>query len=253
MTRVFVQRGSSAAGPSSSSNNTNRSSSSSSSSLPQAQVTGDDVQEQILSEDLPVETVEIDRNDGLDVPTTDKSEDETVSEDLSKRIGGLRVNEEEEEKDVKKSDDYPSQPTSGSPSPHPHPPPPPAPPTPPPKPSSTGSNSRRFTPGNSAALRIGSSRRATAWPVVSTGSPRSHPENDGYNSADEQNPCFGSSYDDAVSSSRFTHFKELNNNQTNTVYTFSKPLNHKLSTLWFSISTFLNKNQHIYTSILITL
>lgn len=123
----------------------------------------------------------------------------------------------------------------------------------PPKPSSTGSNSRRFTPGNSAALRIGSSRRATAWPVVSTGSPRSHPENDGYNSADEQNPCFGSSYDDAVSSSRFTHFKELNNNQTNTVYTFSKPLNHKLSTLWFSISTFLNKNQHIYTSILITL
>ncbi|CAH1452387.1 unnamed protein product [Lactuca virosa] len=201
MTRVFVQRGSSAAGPSSSSNNTNRSSSSSSSSLPQAQVTGDDVQEQILSEDLPVETVEIDRNDGLDVPTTDKSEDETVSEDLSKRIGGLRVNEEEEEKDVKKSDDYPSQTTGGSP--HPHPPPPPAPPTPPPKPSSTGSNSRRFTPGNSAALRIGSSRRATAWPVVSTGSPRSHPENDGYNSADEQNPCFGSSYDDAERERQF--------------------------------------------------
>lgn len=188
MTRVFVQRGSSAAASSSSSNNTNRSSSSSSSSPPQAQVTGDDVQEQTLSEDLPVETAEIDRTDALDVPTTDKIEDETVSEDLSKRIGGLRVNEEEEEKDVKNSDDYPSQTTGGSP----YPPPPPAPPTPPPKPS-VGSNSRR----------IGSSRRATAWPVVSTGSPRPHPENDGYNSADEQNPCFGSSYDDAERERQF--------------------------------------------------
>lgn len=188
MTRVFVQRGSSAAASSSSSNNTNRSSSSSSSSPPQAQVTGDDVQEQTLSEDLPVETAEIDRTDALDVPTTDKIEDETVSEDLSKRIGGLRVNEEEEEKDVKNSDDYPSQTTGGSQ----YPPPPPAPPTPPPKPS-VGSNSRR----------IGSSRRATAWPVVSTGSPRPHPENDGYNSADEQNPCFGSSYDDAERERQF--------------------------------------------------
>ncbi|KAL4591749.1 hypothetical protein LXL04_004720 [Taraxacum kok-saghyz] len=198
MTRVFVQRGSSAAGSSSSSNNANRSSSSSSSSQPLAQVTGDDVQEQVISEDLPVETTEIDRIDALDVPTTDKIEDETVSEDLLKRISGLRVNEEEEEKDVKKSDDYPSQTTSVSP----HPPPPPAPPTPPPKPSTT-SNSRRFTPGNSASLRIGSSRRATAWPVVSTGSPRSHPENDGYNSADEQNPCYGSSYNDAERERQF--------------------------------------------------
>lgn len=200
MTRVFVQRGSSAAGSSSSSNNTNRSSSSSSSTPPQAQVTGDDVQEQVLPEDLPVETIEIDRNEGLDVPTTDKIEDETVSsEDILKRIGGLRVNEDEEEKDGKKSDDYPSQTGVGSP----YPPPPPAPPTPPPKPSSTGSNSRRFTPGNSTGLRIGSSRRATAWPVVSTGSPRSHSENDGYNSADEQNPCYGSSYDDAERERQF--------------------------------------------------
>lgn len=209
MTRVFVQRGSSTAGSSSassSSNNTNRSSSSSSSSQPQAQVTGDDVQEQVLPEDLSIETVEIDRNDSLDVPTTDKIEDETVigSEDILKRIGGVRVSEEEEEKDGKRSDDYSSQTVVRSP----YPPPPPAPPTPPPKPSSTGSNSRRFTTGNSAALRIGSSGRATAWPVVSTAgsrvsSPRSHSENDGYNSADEQNPNYGSSYNDAERERQF--------------------------------------------------
>jgi len=75
-----------------------------------------------------------------------------------------------------------------------HPPPPPV---PPPKPSAGNSNSRRVV-----------SRRAVAWPVVSTrtsptgsrpSSPRSHGESEGYNSADEQNPCFVSSYDDIVS------------------------------------------------------
>ncbi|XP_024986784.1 OTU domain-containing protein 5-B-like isoform X1 [Cynara cardunculus var. scolymus] len=227
MTRVFVQRGSATAGSSSSSNNTNRSSSSSSSSPPQVQVAppqfleaGEEVQEQVLCEDLPLETVDRDRNDDIDAPISEKIEDETVmgSEDILKRIGGLRVNEEEEKKDGLKIDDYPSQTIGG----RPYPPPPPA---PPPKPSSASSNSRRFVPGNSAGLRIGPSGRATAWPVVSTrtspagsraSSPRSHCENDGYNSADEQNSCYGSSYGDAVSSSRFCHYKELNNNQTNT-------------------------------------
>lgn len=85
---------------------------------------------------------------------------------------------------------------------------PPPPPVPPPKLSAGNSNSRRCVSGNSSSVRIGSSRRAVAWPVVSTrtsptgsrpSSPRSHGESEGYNSADEQNPCFVSSYDDMVS------------------------------------------------------
>ncbi|KAK8683334.1 hypothetical protein V6N13_039398 [Hibiscus sabdariffa] len=67
------------------------------------------------------------------------------------------------------------------------------------------SNSRRFALGSSNPVRAGSSRRAVPWPTVSTRtspaglcpSPRSHCESEGYNSADEQNPCFVSSYNDA--------------------------------------------------------
>ncbi|PPD97188.1 hypothetical protein GOBAR_DD05787 [Gossypium barbadense] len=61
-------------------------------------------------------------------------------------------------------------------------------------------------------VRAGSSRRAVAWPIVSTrtspseswpSSPRSHGENEGYNSADEQSPCFVSSYGDAERERQF--------------------------------------------------
>ncbi|KAG8488625.1 hypothetical protein CXB51_016579 [Gossypium anomalum] len=89
--------------------------------------------------------------------------------------------------------------SSGEPSPiggrSSHPPPPPAPPR---KPSSENLNSRRFASGSSNPVRAGSSRRAVAWPIISTrtspsesrpSSPRSHGENEGYNSADEQSPC----------------------------------------------------------------
>ncbi|XVF05131.1 hypothetical protein REPUB_Repub05bG0145100 [Reevesia pubescens] len=91
----------------------------------------------------------------------------------------------------------------------PHPPPPPV---PPPKPSSVNSNSRRFVSGSSNPVCAGSSRRAVPWPIVSTrtspsgsrpSSPRSHGENEGYNSADEQNPSFVSSYDDAERERQF--------------------------------------------------
>uniref|UniRef100_A0A1D1Z6K1 ubiquitinyl hydrolase 1 n=1 Tax=Anthurium amnicola TaxID=1678845 RepID=A0A1D1Z6K1_9ARAE len=83
---------------------------------------------------------------------------------------------------------------------------PPPPPVPPPKPSNTGLGSRRSTSGVSSVVRTGSSRRPPAWPVVSArtppsdshpSSPRSYGEADGYNSADEQNPCYGPCYDDA--------------------------------------------------------
>nr|XP_043633291.1 OVARIAN TUMOR DOMAIN-containing deubiquitinating enzyme 6 isoform X2 [Erigeron canadensis] len=192
MTRVFVQRG----GGSSSSNNSNTNRANSSSSV---QVAGEDEQ-QVVSEDFVTETVESDKSDKLDTDG-EKNEDEIVE------MGSLKVIEEEEEEEEEKgglkSNEYPSQVIVGSA----YPPPPPA---PPPKPASTGGNSRRF--GNSGALRIGSSRRATAWPVVSTrtspvgsrsSSPRAHCENDGYNSADEQNQCYGSSYDDAERERQF--------------------------------------------------
>jgi OTU domain-containing protein 5 len=86
-----------------------------------------------------------------------------------------------------------------------HPPPPPA---PPPKPSSSGNSGlRRMGSGSSNSVRIGSTRRPVAWPPVAartsaTGSrpssPRSLADCEGYNSADEQGPCYTSSYDDSV-------------------------------------------------------
>ncbi|XP_076918530.1 OVARIAN TUMOR DOMAIN-containing deubiquitinating enzyme 6-like [Bidens hawaiensis] len=195
MTRVFVQRGSGSSSSSSSGNNSNANRS--------AHVAGDDVvvvQEQVVCEDLPVDNIEtVDKSDKIDKSEkTDKSDEldvsvgEKVENEVVEKTGALRVIEEEEEKDGLEKDEYRGSDVGGSV----YPPPPPA---PPPKPSSTSLNSRRF--GNS-------SRRATAWPVVSTvegrsSSPRSHCENDGYNSADEQNPCYGSSYGDAERERQF--------------------------------------------------
>lgn len=86
-----------------------------------------------------------------------------------------------------------------------HPPPPPV---PPPKPSGTNLSPRRTVSGTSNAVHVGSSRRTSGRAVVSVrtspagsrpSSPRAHNESEGYNSADEQNLCFVSSYDDLVS------------------------------------------------------
>lgn len=83
------------------------------------------------------------------------------------------------------------------------PPPPPA----PPKPSSGNNGLRRMGSGSSNSVRIGSSRRPVAWPPVAArtsasgsrpSSPRSLVDGEGYNSADEQGPCYGSGYDDSV-------------------------------------------------------
>ncbi|MCL7032947.1 hypothetical protein MKW94_030262 [Papaver nudicaule] len=91
-------------------------------------------------------------------------------------------------------------------------PPPPPPPVPPPKPLAENLSSRRTSSGGSNAVRIGPSRRAVAWPVVSTrtspsgshpSSPRAYGDAEGYNSADEQNHCFRSSYDDAEREHQF--------------------------------------------------
>jgi OTU domain-containing protein 5 len=84
---------------------------------------------------------------------------------------------------------------------------PPQPPAPPPKPTSGNNGLRRMGSGSSNSVRIGSSRRPVAWPPVAArtsasgsrpSSPRSLVDGEGYNSADEQGPCYDSSYDDSV-------------------------------------------------------
>ncbi|KAG2566125.1 hypothetical protein PVAP13_7NG212100 [Panicum virgatum] len=92
-----------------------------------------------------------------------------------------------------------------------HPPPPPA---PPPKPSSGNNGLRRMGSASSNSVRIGSSRRPVAWPPVAArtsasgsrpSSPRSLVDGEGYNSADEQGPCYASSYDDSERDRMFEH------------------------------------------------
>ncbi|XP_038992780.1 OVARIAN TUMOR DOMAIN-containing deubiquitinating enzyme 6-like isoform X2 [Hibiscus syriacus] len=124
--------------------------------------------------------------------------------DMMNDSDGLRVSEKVAAESGGSSSD-PSLIGSGCP----HPPPPPI---PPPKPSSANSHLRRFVSGSSILVHTGLSRRAVAWPIVSTrtspsesrpSSPRSHVESDGYNSADEQSPCFVSSYSDAERERQF--------------------------------------------------
>lgn len=230
MTRILVQRGSG------SSSNQSRAGPSSSAARPDTQGTsilqavstakdGDvgEVQEQVVvdeflensgghdnkvlkSDELLMGSINGDRSDSLNDETVDNhkvgNEEAMGSGDLVKGLGGLILERSPMESEGSNAD----LPKAGSGSPLPPPPPPPV---PPPKLDLTNSNSRRFIPGTSNSVRIGPSRRAVAWPVVSTrssptgsrpSSPRSHGENEGYNSADEQNPCFVSSYDDFVSS-----------------------------------------------------
>ncbi|KAG8644771.1 OVARIAN TUMOR DOMAIN-containing deubiquitinating enzyme 6 isoform X2 [Manihot esculenta] len=226
MTRILVQRGSS------SSSNQSRAGSSSA-ARPETQVTvttqvfsslkdeiiGDEPQElhidELLeycgnsdnkpskSDDLLMEGLHGDRNESLSDETVDTEKivdtERVGSGDLIKELGGLRIVERPAAEGEGCSSVFPEV-TSGSAQP-------PPPPVPPPKPLAPNSNSnlRRFASGSSNSVRIGSSRRAVAWPVVSSrtspsgsrpSSPRSHGDTEGYNSADEQNPCFVSSYDD---------------------------------------------------------
>ncbi|XP_020964361.1 OTU domain-containing protein 5 isoform X1 [Arachis ipaensis] len=125
-----------------------------------------------------------------------KEEDAVVHQELMRGLGG--------EKPASDVEACIGDTTSGSS----HPPPPPV---PPPKPSANNLT-RRNVSGTSNAVHLGSPRKAAAWPVVSArtspagsrpSSPRAHSENEGYNSADEQNPCLGSSYDDVEKERQF--------------------------------------------------
>ncbi|XP_075521994.1 OVARIAN TUMOR DOMAIN-containing deubiquitinating enzyme 6 [Primulina tabacum] len=219
MTRIFVQRGSASQSSSSGQNRPSTSvtvNPSSSSSLPQQQVTSiayvdpalkdenfvEEGQEQNVLDDLSEccgtldSESKINRSDDFSPGTlhNDQNVDKRDIDDQTED-GMLTVVEEETDTMVGSS----SQMVSGS-SP------------PPPKPSPAILNSRRIASGDSNTVRIGSSRRTAGWPGVSSrssptgshpSSPRSLYDGDGYNSADEQSPCFSSSYDDAEKEHQF--------------------------------------------------
>ncbi|GMJ10683.1 otubain-like deubiquitinase 1 [Hibiscus trionum] len=236
MTRILVQRGST----SSSSSNPSRSASlpgpSSSCSEPQVSpiqvppAAGDDEASEEVQEQIGLnELLECNRSSENKAAESDEPFPENLHNDLNKissdtlaeaeqmnaldasgpcdilnDLGGLSIPKTVVAETEGSSND-PIAFGSGSP----HLPPPPV---PPPKPSAANSNSRRFTSGSSNPVRAGSSRRSVAWPTVSTrtspsgshpSSPRSHGESEGYNSADEQNPCFVSSYNDAERERQF--------------------------------------------------
>ncbi|KAL9171469.1 hypothetical protein ABFS82_04G210800 [Erythranthe guttata] len=228
MTRILVQRGSS------SSSNQNKSSTSTSvpnpSSSPQQQATGtsqivqivkdenlaEESPEQIIvdelpehygaaenkSEEVPTASLNIDHNEGEKNVEDEKVNNDNVVEsgNLGKGFCGLSVVEEEEEENnaVESSSSFQVAAAGSS-----YPPPPPVPPT---KPFSVNSSSRRFVSGDSNTARIGPSWRGVSSRSSPTGSrpssPRSH-EGEGYNSSDEQSPCFSSSYDDAEREHQF--------------------------------------------------
>ncbi|CAI0544154.1 unnamed protein product [Linum tenue] len=228
MTRILVQRGS---GSSSSSSSNQSRAGSSSAARPETQATAttnqvlpaakdeeisDEVQEQIVVVEILEEQCGTSENKAVkndDLPECKHGEkNKCLSDDagdcegaLSDEIIGsgdtikgevMAMGKSEVEGESSSSVLFPAS-TGGSQ--------PPPPPVPPPRLSTASSNPRRCLLGSPDAVRTGSSRRAHAWPVVSarsspTGSrpssPRSHVENEGYNSADEQNTCLASSYGD---------------------------------------------------------
>ncbi|BAF14666.1 OVARIAN TUMOR DOMAIN-containing deubiquitinating enzyme 6 [Oryza sativa Japonica Group] len=163
---------------------------------------------------------------GLDDPTSESSssaEERAVMEKppkddssvidpafLVEELTGLQFSDQFEQENLVQSGIGPSQ-IAGAAS---HPPPPPAPPAPPPKPSSGNNGLRRMGSGSSNNARIGSSRRPVAWPPVAVrssasgsrpSSPRSLADSEGYNSADEQGPCYASNYYDSERERMFEH------------------------------------------------
>ncbi|CAL0329020.1 unnamed protein product [Lupinus luteus] len=225
MTRILVQRGSS--GGSSSNPNPNRSGGSSSARAePQTSVSqpvrdegrDEEVVEVVVSEevenngdfskansdDLLTGNLHFEQNDGSCDDEAVVVEKDVKEVAVVKGLSGLRIASENEGKSGGSSSLAVG---SGSSCP-------PPPPVPPPKPSAANINSRRTVMGPSNSGSIGSSRRASVWPVVSArtspavsrpSSPRSHNESDGYNSADEQKPHYVSTYDDLVERER--HFE----------------------------------------------
>ncbi|XP_050883402.1 OVARIAN TUMOR DOMAIN-containing deubiquitinating enzyme 6 isoform X2 [Lathyrus oleraceus] len=242
MTRIYVQRGSSAGGtsqnPNPNSNNPNQNpnhsrAGSSSVARPEqgAQVqsaakdeesveeqhkltVGDEILEyagtsnRTKSDELFMESLRLEESDSplgmevlADLPGKEVKEEVEGSQESIRGLTGERQPIENEGL----CEDNPVNVGGGSS----HPPPPPV---PPPKPSATNLTSRRSASGSPNAVNAGSPRRTTVWPVVSArsspagsrpSSPKAHSESEGYNSADEQNPCYVSSYADAERERQF--------------------------------------------------
>uniref|UniRef100_A0A803KR67 OTU domain-containing protein n=1 Tax=Chenopodium quinoa TaxID=63459 RepID=A0A803KR67_CHEQI len=190
MTRILVQRGSS-------SNQTR----SSSQTAPNHVVAVPD--EQVIVNDLPEtgiadESFDQTRSVGDDAADNLITGNDENQVDLMRGSSGLDV----ADPDAYENDDFPADTfQTGTQTQSSQPPPPPI---PPPKPSGSSPVFRRFVSGTSDSPRIGPSRRPSAWPVPTRttpsasrpSSPRSHCESEGYNSADEQTPTFGSSFYD---------------------------------------------------------
>ncbi|KAH9623537.1 hypothetical protein KSS87_014711 [Heliosperma pusillum] len=220
MTRILVQRGSSG----SSSSNQNRASVSSSSTAPAQSQGGpaqvvvavkseDEVNEQGIASELSEHCVAsgsktVKSDDALEEGVNpspelldgDGVDGRVVSDvnqvDLLRGFSALNVSENaNNESDSLSGDTLQSGMGSSQP---------PPPPIPPPKPLGSNPNLMRFVSGTSESPRIGPSRRPTVWPAPARtspsgsrpSSPRSHCDNEGYNSADEQNPGYGSSFYD---------------------------------------------------------
>uniref|UniRef100_A0A803LXQ8 ubiquitinyl hydrolase 1 n=1 Tax=Chenopodium quinoa TaxID=63459 RepID=A0A803LXQ8_CHEQI len=191
MTRILVQRGSS------SSNQTR----SSSQTAPNHVVAVPD--EQVVVNDLPEtgiadESFDQTRSVGDDAADNVITGNDESQVDLTRGFTGLDVVDQ----DGCENDDFSADTLqTGTQTQSSQPPPPPI---PPPIPSGSNSVFRRFVSGTSDSPRIGPSRRPSAWPAPPRttpsasrpSSPRSHCETEGYNSADEQTPTFGSSFYD---------------------------------------------------------
>ncbi|KAI0527003.1 hypothetical protein KFK09_002599 [Dendrobium nobile] len=221
MTRILVQRGS---GSSSTSQNRPSSSSVPPPSVPQGASTTKEEQEKeqiqdpsglndlmqhcvgidekvASSNEIPTESSQGSKIDVTNIEQIENKKpyiEESVESAVRVRVsGGLPLSEKLERDDSVSVGVGPSQMLIGGSNP-------PPPPVPPPKPSSSNTGSRRLGLGFSNAVTIGS-RRQVARPVVSTwssasgslpSSPRSYADGEGYNSADEQGPCFSSPYND---------------------------------------------------------
>ncbi|KAL1204100.1 OVARIAN TUMOR DOMAIN-containing deubiquitinating enzyme 6 [Cardamine amara subsp. amara] len=195
MTRILVQRGSSG-----SSSNSSRPSSSSSSSSGTEQQINNSVQvppvtiDEEITDEKQEEVRVGEQAECYDVNNVAEDGDEPVDRENDE---GLVVSENVQ---VESEDVVFDSSVSGGDD-HDSPPPP----VPPPKPSSAvNPGNMRSVLGNFGALRIGPTRRGTGpRSLVSarsspTGShpssPRSHSENEGYNSSDEHMPCYGPSH-----------------------------------------------------------
>ncbi|KAK9127850.1 hypothetical protein Syun_016647 [Stephania yunnanensis] len=160
----------------------------------------------ITNDEVPCESNEQEVSSSEIGKEEESSQNMSESGILSRELNGLQISERLASDDSGSSSSVGLPMITGSS----YPPPPPV---PPPKPSTANLSSRRNASSCLNTMRGGSSRRSVvARPVVSArtspsgsrpSSPRSYGEADGYNSADEQGPCFGPSFDDPESEQQF--------------------------------------------------